>query len=32
VDPRPAYDGLRWSPRTSLREGLVSTLEWARGH
>lgn len=30
VDPRPAYDGLGWSPRTSLREGLESTVEWAR--
>jgi UDP-glucose 4-epimerase len=30
LDPAPAHDGLRWAPRTSLRDGLKATLEWAR--
>ncbi|MBC6459298.1 NAD-dependent epimerase/dehydratase family protein [Actinomadura sp. HBU206391] len=30
VDPGPARTGLGWSPRTSLREGLKATVEWAR--
>ena len=30
LDPQPALDGLGWRPRTSLRDGLEATLDWAR--
>jgi UDP-glucose 4-epimerase len=30
VDPASAYGGLGWTPRTSLRDGLTATVEWAR--
>jgi UDP-glucose 4-epimerase len=30
VDPAPAEDGLGWTPRTSLRDGLAATVDWAR--
>lgn len=29
VDPRPAEEGLGWSPATSLRQGLAATVAWA---
>jgi UDP-glucose 4-epimerase len=31
VDPAPAHEGLDWTPRTSLRDGLAATVDWARG-
>jgi UDP-glucose 4-epimerase len=30
VDPRPAFEGLGWRPRTDLLAGLKTTVEWAR--
>lgn len=30
VDPGPARDGLGWEPLTTLRDGLVATVAWAR--
>ncbi|MCW2904905.1 MAG: NAD-dependent epimerase/dehydratase [Streptosporangiaceae bacterium] len=30
VDPAPATEGLGWSPRMSLRDGLAATVDWAR--
>lgn len=30
LDPEPARAGLGWAPRTSLRQGLAATLDWAR--
>ncbi|MFI6919446.1 NAD-dependent epimerase/dehydratase family protein [Nonomuraea spiralis] len=30
VDPVPAYEGLRWEPRTDLPTGVKNTVAWAR--
>jgi len=30
VDPVPAFEGLRWQPRTDLGTGVKLTVEWAR--
>ena len=30
IDPGPAGAGLGWEPRTGLREGLTTTVAWAR--
>lgn len=30
VDPEPARAALGWAPRTGLREGIKSTVEWMR--
>ncbi|MBO3746486.1 NAD-dependent epimerase/dehydratase family protein [Streptosporangiaceae bacterium NEAU-GS5] len=30
VDPRPAYEGLGWEPRTDLAAALKATVEWTR--
>jgi UDP-glucose 4-epimerase len=30
VDPRPAYEGLGWMPRTDLPAALKATVDWVR--